>query len=115
VQRRRVRQRPRGAAENGVHRRAWLRAGRYRGAGPGVLGETVEPGYAARRRNLLLVAVNCTQAAATCFCTSTGDGPGAGAGADLVITELNPGIRITSSRRSAAGEEMLAAFGGETP
>jgi sulfhydrogenase subunit beta (sulfur reductase) len=54
------------------------------------LGEVEDPGYAARRRNLLLVAVNCAQAAATCFCTSTGDGPRAGAGADLVLTELNP-------------------------
>jgi ferredoxin len=79
------------------------------------MGEVVDPGYAARRQQLLLIAVNCTQAAATCFCTSTGDGPGAGAAADLVITELEPGNpAYLVQAHSAAGEEILAALGGET-
>ena len=54
------------------------------------LGESIDPGYQQRRENLFLVAVNCSQAAATCFCQSTGDGPQVGEGADLVITEVNP-------------------------
>jgi sulfhydrogenase subunit beta (sulfur reductase) len=78
------------------------------------LGEVEDPGYAARRRNLLLVAVNCAQAAATCFCTSTGDGPRAGAGADLVLTELNPeDPHYFVEASSAAGEELLAVLGGD--
>ncbi len=73
----------------------------------------LDPGYAARREQLLLVAVNCSQAAATCFCSSTGDGPAAGAGADLVLTELNPQDPFyLVEAHSAAGEALLAAVGG---
>jgi sulfhydrogenase subunit beta (sulfur reductase) len=73
-----------------------------------------EPGYAARRERLLLVAVNCSQAAASCFCTSTGDGPRAGAGADLVISELDPQApHYLVEAQSAAGEALLAAIGGD--
>jgi len=48
----------------------------------------VDPVYAARRRNLLLIAVNCTQAAPTCFCTSMRTGPRCAAGYDLALTEI---------------------------
>ena len=34
-----------------------------------------DPIYRHRREQALLIAVNCTQAAATCFCTSMGTGP----------------------------------------
>ena len=77
------------------------------------MGETPDPGYAARRERLLLIAVNCSQAAATCFCSSSDDGPGAGAGADLVITELeadDPHYLVAAG--SAAGERLLEAVGG---
>ncbi len=53
-------------------------------------GATADPGYRQRRQALLLVAVNCSQAAATCFCSSTGDGPAVGDGADMTLTEVNP-------------------------
>ncbi len=54
-------------------------------------GPYVDPGYSARRRHTFLVAVQCTQAGATCFCTSMGTGPAAGPGFDLALTELLDG------------------------
>jgi len=51
-----------------------------------------DPGYHARRSNALRVAVQCGQAAPTCFCVSMGTGPGVTAGFDLALTELiSPG------------------------
>ena len=46
--------------------------------------------YQARRRDAFIVAVNCSQAAPTCFCTSMGSGPKAEHGFDLALTELEP-------------------------
>lgn len=51
-------------------------------------GTHVDPGYAARRRAALVVAVECTEAAETCFCASFGTGPGATEGFDLALTEV---------------------------
>ena len=47
-----------------------------------------DPGYAARRRSLLRIAVQCGQAASTCFCVSMGTGPGVRANFDLSLTEI---------------------------
>ena len=44
--------------------------------------------YAARREGIFIVAVNCTQAASTCFCTSMGTGPRVQRSYDLALTEL---------------------------
>lgn len=44
--------------------------------------------YAERRNDVLLIAVNCGYAAASCFCTSMGTGPRAGGTWDLSLTEL---------------------------
>ena len=52
------------------------------------LGAVPEPTYSQRRSDLILVAVNCSHPAATCFCTSMGTGPRAAAGFDLALTEL---------------------------
>ncbi|MGD8571490.1 MAG: sulfite reductase subunit A, partial [Gammaproteobacteria bacterium] len=54
-------------------------------------GENKDPYYLARRQQTLLVAVNCTHAAETCFCVSTGDGPKAEYGYDIVLSELDDG------------------------
>jgi ferredoxin len=62
--------------------------------------------YAARRAGLLLVAVNCTHPAATCFCASTGDGPRAARGFDLVLDELDEGFIVAPG--SDRGEALLA-------
>jgi sulfhydrogenase subunit beta (sulfur reductase) len=54
-----------------------------------VLGDDkVDPRYAARRRRLFIVAVECGTPAGTCFCTSMSTGPGTEADVDLAVTEL---------------------------
>ena len=57
-------------------------------------GEYLDPYYAARRKGLFLVAVNCSHPAHTCFCVSTGDGPKANDGYDLVLSELDDGFIV---------------------
>ncbi|MCA9838816.1 MAG: 4Fe-4S dicluster domain-containing protein [Trueperaceae bacterium] len=47
-----------------------------------------DPVYLERRKNAFILAVNCTQAAPTCFCSSLGTGPKVEAGFDLLLTEL---------------------------
>ena len=47
-----------------------------------------DPAYLARRRNVFLLAVNCSQAGGTCFCASTRSGPRAASGFDIALTEL---------------------------
>ncbi len=44
--------------------------------------------YAARRQDLLIVAVNCSSPSDACFCTSMGTGPRVEKGYDLALTEL---------------------------
>ncbi len=51
-------------------------------------GPVADPGYAARRRRILRIAVQCGQAGGTCFCVSMGTGPGVRQGADLILTEI---------------------------
>jgi ferredoxin len=64
--------------------------------------------YAVRREKLLLVAVNCTRSASTCFCTSMGTGPAATRGFDLALTELDDGFTIETG--SLAGKAVLATL-----
>jgi formate hydrogenlyase subunit 6/NADH:ubiquinone oxidoreductase subunit I len=47
-----------------------------------------DPDYAARRRGIFVVAVNCGQAGGTCFCSSMHTGPRVAHGFDLALTEL---------------------------
>ena len=74
-------------------------------------GQFSDPGYAARRRTLFIVAVNCGRAAATCFCTSMGTGPKAEAGFDLSLTELHDASRhdFVVDIGSPRGEDVLKA------
>lgn len=51
----------------------------------GLVEDTV---YAAKRADVVLVAVNCAEPGGTCFCGSMGTGPRAGDGADVVLTEV---------------------------
>lgn len=51
-------------------------------------GPHVDQIYAARRRGALIVAVQCTSSAPTCFCASMGTGPRLTGGYDLAMTEL---------------------------
>jgi sulfhydrogenase subunit beta (sulfur reductase) len=69
----------------------------------------VNDDYAARREGAFIVAVNCSQAASTCFCTSMDTGPRAEGGFDLALTEiLDGGHRFLVEAGSERGEEVLA-------
>jgi len=68
-------------------------------------GDYPDPYYRARRGKLLLIAVQCSRAAATCFCSSTGDGPHVSTGYDLVLSELETGFVLRAG--SEAGNAIL--------
>ncbi len=72
-------------------------------------GPYVDDAYRRRREACCIVAVNCTQAAATCFCTSMGTGPECRRGFDLALTELADGFVVQAG--SPLGQELL----GELP
>ena len=78
-------------------------------------GEYVDPGYAARREKLFIVAVNCRRAVATCFCHSMGCGPAATHSFDLALTEHGGDgsgpSRFACEVGSARGAEILATLG----
>lgn len=73
-------------------------------------GPYADSAYRARREQLFLVAVNCSQAGATCFCVSMGSGPEVTAGFDLALTEVLDDQRhyFTVEAGSTAGAEVLA-------
>lgn len=74
----------------------------------------VDRTYAARRRGVFIVAVNCGTAGGTCFCTSMGTGPRAETGYDLVMTEIVTSTKIeyVTEAASPAGEEILDRLPG---
>lgn len=76
-------------------------------------GGHVDPIYRARREACCLIAVNCTQAASTCFCTSMGTGPACTAGFDLALTELAAGFIIEAD--SPVGQSLLARLTSREP
>jgi len=47
-----------------------------------------DPAYRDRRNNSIVIAVQCSEPAATCFCTSMGPGPRVRKGFDLALTEV---------------------------
>ena len=63
--------------------------------------------YRERHANLLIIAVNCTQAASTCFCHSMNSGPRCQSGFDLALTELSDGFLCEIG--STAGNDLIAA------
>ncbi|MGA9897929.1 MAG: 4Fe-4S dicluster domain-containing protein [Terriglobales bacterium] len=69
-----------------------------------------DPIYSARREGIFIVAVNCTQAAPTCFCTSMKTGPQVERGFDLALTELVRPEKheFLVEAGSDAGAELLA-------
>lgn len=72
-------------------------------------GAVVDPAYASRRADALIIAVNCTEPGGTCFCTSMGTGPRAGDGFDLALTELFQGGHLfVVEIGSDAGAEVVA-------
>ncbi|QDV51943.1 4Fe-4S dicluster domain-containing protein [Gimesia fumaroli] len=71
-------------------------------------GAYVDPIYQGRRAETLIIAVNCTQAAATCFCTSMNTGPRCQSGFDLALTELTDGFVVEVA--TPAGETVIQAL-----
>jgi formate hydrogenlyase subunit 6/NADH:ubiquinone oxidoreductase subunit I len=76
-----------------------------------VFGMASDPGYAARRRRVLRIAVQCGVAGGTCFCVSMGTGPAVQGNHDLALTEV-----LTPERHyfqvdvgSRAGAAVLAS------
>jgi ferredoxin len=65
----------------------------------------VDPIYRRRRERALVIAVNCTQAASTCFCTSMNTGPRCKSGFDLALTELPD--RFTVEIGTERGAEIV--------
>jgi ferredoxin len=72
-------------------------------------GEHPDPRYARRREGAFFVAVNCGQAARTCFCVSMAAGPKAEDGFDLALTELidDDGHRFLVEVGTARGEQVM--------
>jgi Pyruvate/2-oxoacid:ferredoxin oxidoreductase delta subunit len=64
-----------------------------------------DPHYRDRRKAAFIIAVNCTQAASTCFCDSMGTGPRCSSGFDLALTEIEDGFVVEIG--SEAGDDVL--------
>jgi sulfhydrogenase subunit beta (sulfur reductase) len=71
-------------------------------------GPYVDPVYKARRESALLIAVNCTVAATTCFCSSMDTGPKCSRGFDLALTELDNAFVIEAA--TERGRSLLMAL-----
>jgi NAD(P)H-flavin reductase/succinate dehydrogenase/fumarate reductase-like Fe-S protein len=72
-------------------------------------GPFVETDYQLRRRAAVVIAVQCTTSASTCFCTSMGTGPAVRArpraAHDLALTEVDAGFVIEAG--TLTGTEIL--------
>lgn len=68
--------------------------------------------FTARREQLLLIAVDCSHPADTCFCASTGDGPNISRNADLALSELDDGFVIRAD--SEKGRSVLEKLPTQT-
>ena len=66
----------------------------------------------ARREDAFVVAVQCGQAAATCFCSSMGTGPKADTGFDIALTEVLEGADhyFVAQEGTERGTEVLDAM-----
>ena len=69
-------------------------------------GPFIETDYQLRRRATLVVAVQCTTSASTCFCTSMETGPEVRGGHDLALTEIPAGFVVEAG--TPTGAELLA-------
>ncbi len=75
-------------------------------------GEHPDGSYVGRRRQVFVVAVNCTEPGGLCFCASMGTGPACGTGYDLVLTERADAAAATyvAEAGSPAGAEVLSTL-----
>ncbi|MCS7138733.1 MAG: 4Fe-4S dicluster domain-containing protein [Crenarchaeota archaeon] len=67
-----------------------------------------DPYFEARRKSLLIMALNCKSADEYCFCTSFGTGPSLEEGFDLLLTDL--GDRFLIEAGSRKGSELIEDF-----
>jgi ferredoxin len=76
-------------------------------------GPYVDPVYSAMRREVFIVAVNCTEPGENCFCLSVGTGPEAGSGYDIGLTEVvGDGVHyFVAKAGSSAGKSLLERIG----
>lgn len=65
-----------------------------------------DPFYIEKRKNTLIVSVDCTAAKETCFCTAVGGKPYAEDGYDLNISPIEGGYVLTTG--TERGEKLLA-------
>ena len=83
-------------------------------------GDFADAAYLARRKNALIIVVNCTRASGNCFCVSMGTGPAATGGYDLALTELGENgehrflVEAGSDRGAAIMAEMNTRPADET-
>ncbi|MBX9982658.1 4Fe-4S dicluster domain-containing protein [Mycobacterium sp.] len=76
-------------------------------------GDYPDNSFVSRRRQIFVVAVNCTEPGGLCFCASMGTGPAAGPGYDLVLTERAGGDGEASyvvEVGTPEGADVLAAL-----
>ncbi len=75
-------------------------------------GEITDPGYQKRRRELFIIAANCTHPGGNCFCTSMNTGPRADGGYDLALTEIkgNKDHYFVVEAATPAAVEMVGAL-----
>jgi len=67
--------------------------------------EYPDPYYIAKRRNTILIALNCTTPGEHCFCSSFGTGPALKEGYDLLLTDLGDGFLMEVG--SEIGKKVL--------
>lgn len=75
-------------------------------------GDYPDNSFVKRRRQIFVVAVNCTEPGGVCFCASMGTGPAAGPGYDLALTERvdgDGGPSYVVDVGTPEGAEVLAA------
>jgi ferredoxin len=73
--------------------------------------------FVRRRRDALVIAVNCTEPGETCFCVAAGGGPRAAGGFDIALTEIvrPAGVRYLAEEGSPEGGRLLAGLHWQTP
>ena len=76
-------------------------------------GPFVDPEYLQRREKAMIVVMECTRPAATCFCASMGTGPGVVSGYDLALTEVvEEGLHYFLIRADTEkGRSVIAGLG----
>lgn len=67
-----------------------------------------DPFYLERRKNSVIIALNCTKTRDNCFCLSTGTGPTAEESYDLLLTDL--GDRYLLEVGTQKGNEIIEEF-----